>query len=238
MTTSSDTAALRDQLAGLRADLSGGGSVSEQLLRHLDRRLAAFEGRLARQLEDRLAEVITGAVSAAFGAVLPDTLRPAGQALIPALAPSLAGSVLSAVLPAFADGGIIDGPSLIGLAGEAGPEAVLPLSRGADGRLGVSVTGADGAGPPPVVLILRDRRSAGDADTAAFSDLGPERGPEPDSDLISELTGALGAELTTDRFDRLAGALEQAVGAAVATHLSALLDDARQTGSGGTGGAL
>lgn len=40
---------------------------------------------------------------------------------------------------AFADGGIIGGPTVfpLGLAGEAGPEAILPLSRGADGKLGV-----------------------------------------------------------------------------------------------------
>jgi phage-related minor tail protein len=33
----------------------------------------------------------------------------------------------------------------MGIAGEAGPEAILPLSRGADGRLGVK---AEGRGAP------------------------------------------------------------------------------------------
>jgi phage-related minor tail protein len=50
----------------------------------------------------------------------------------------------------FAAGGAIGMPSYfpltqggIGLAGEAGPEAILPLARGADGRLGVAThTGA------------------------------------------------------------------------------------------------
>jgi phage-related minor tail protein len=32
------------------------------------------------------------------------------------------------------------------LAGEAGPEAILPLARGADGRLGVRSQGSAGAG--------------------------------------------------------------------------------------------
>ena len=45
----------------------------------------------------------------------------------------------------FASGGVIGTPSYfpmlgggVGLAGEAGPEAILPLARGADGRLGVA----------------------------------------------------------------------------------------------------
>lgn len=52
-------------------------------------------------------------------------------------------------LTAFADGGVIGAPTMfplgggrLGLAGEAGPEAVLPLSRGADGRLGVAMQGS------------------------------------------------------------------------------------------------
>lgn len=50
------------------------------------------------------------------------------------------------VIP-FADGGIFDSPiffptrSGLGLMGEAGPEAIMPLSRGADGKLGVKASG-------------------------------------------------------------------------------------------------
>lgn len=53
---------------------------------------------------------------------------------------------------AFAKGGIIGTPTYfpmargaIGLAGEAGPEAIIPLSRGPDGRLGVASVGGGGA---------------------------------------------------------------------------------------------
>ncbi len=44
----------------------------------------------------------------------------------------------------FATGGVIGAPSYfplaggLGLAGEAGPEAIMPLSRGPDGRLGIA----------------------------------------------------------------------------------------------------
>lgn len=66
----------------------------------------------------------------------------------------LTGALRMAGLPAFAKGGVFDGlsayssqvvdrPTLFafangaGLMGEAGPEAIMPLSRGPDGRLGV-----------------------------------------------------------------------------------------------------
>jgi phage-related minor tail protein len=51
----------------------------------------------------------------------------------------------------FAKGGVIARPSFfplgsgrVGLAGEAGPEAIMPLARGPDGRLGVAASGAGG----------------------------------------------------------------------------------------------
>ena len=51
----------------------------------------------------------------------------------------------------FAKGGVVNSPTLFpmakgaGLMGEAGPEAVMPLSRGANGKLGVSASGGAGA---------------------------------------------------------------------------------------------
>ncbi|MEE4121167.1 MAG: phage tail tape measure protein [Paracoccaceae bacterium] len=57
---------------------------------------------------------------------------------------------------AFARGGVVSGPTTFpmrggtGLMGEAGPEAILPLERGPDGRLGVQAGG--GARPVQVVM--------------------------------------------------------------------------------------
>ncbi|WP_299982718.1 phage tail tape measure protein [uncultured Ruegeria sp.] len=54
------------------------------------------------------------------------------------------------VMP-FANGGVVSGPTMFpmrggtGLMGEAGPEAIMPLARGADGKLGVRTQGGERA---------------------------------------------------------------------------------------------
>ena len=59
------------------------------------------------------------------------------------------------VMP-FAKGGVVSSPTTFpmrggqGLMGEAGPEAILPLARGPDGRLGVHAS----AGGRPVTVIM------------------------------------------------------------------------------------
>ena len=59
-----------------------------------------------------------------------------------------AGGGLGAGISAFAEGGVVNAPHLfpigrgLGLMGERGAEAILPLSRGPDGRLGVASGGS------------------------------------------------------------------------------------------------
>ena len=56
----------------------------------------------------------------------------------------------------FAKGGVVSGPTIFpfangtGLMGEAGPEAIMPLSRGSDGRLGV--VAANGNSAPKITI--------------------------------------------------------------------------------------
>ena len=59
------------------------------------------------------------------------------------------GGAFSGGVQFFAKGGVVDGATPFGMSngnmgvmGEAGPEAIMPLSRGADGKLGVRVNGA------------------------------------------------------------------------------------------------
>src|SRR5690606_10196552 len=66
-----------------------------------------------------------------------------------------AGFAQGRVMP-FANGGVVSGPVSFamrggrGLMGEAGPEAIMPLTRGADGKLGVQAQG----GERPVHVVM------------------------------------------------------------------------------------
>ncbi len=79
--------------------------------------------------------------------------------------PFAKGGVPGHVVP-FAGGGVVSAPSYfpmggdVGLMGEAGSEAILPLQRSADGRLGVAASG--GGAPVNVVFNVTA------ADAASF----------------------------------------------------------------------
>ena len=101
-------------------------------------------GDVLRSLALRLSEL---ALKAAFKP-LTDSL---GSGLA-SLFPFAKGGVVGSPLPVpFAQGGVIASPiafplagNRLGLAGERGPEAILPLARGSDGRLGVRADGGAG----------------------------------------------------------------------------------------------
>jgi phage-related minor tail protein len=105
-------------------------------------------GDVLRTLALRLSDI---ALKAAFKP-LTDAL---GGALAGALAGGVAfakGGVIGRALPVpFAQGGVIASPvafpignGRLGVAGERGPEAILPLARGPDGALGVRAGSAGG----------------------------------------------------------------------------------------------
>jgi phage-related minor tail protein len=72
--------------------------------------------------------------------------------LFQGLSPFAKGGVVGSPMPTpFASGGVVASPvtfplggGQLGLAGEAGPEAILPLTRGSDGRLGVRAQSGGG----------------------------------------------------------------------------------------------
>ncbi|MGY6708366.1 MAG: phage tail tape measure protein [Rhizobiaceae bacterium] len=129
-----------------------------------------FEAALndLQQLSQDFGRQLTGALQGAVvnGRSLEDVLRRlalnlAGMALGQGLKPlqglfsSLFGQMLGGITP-FAKGGVVASPTYfgsgggLGLMGEAGAEAILPLARGADGRLGVA---AGGQGRPVNIVF-------------------------------------------------------------------------------------
>ena len=74
-------------------------------------------------------------------------------------------AALGAIKP-FAAGGVIGAPTYfpltqggVGLVGEAGPEAILPLARGPDGRLGVAAVSGRAAAGIVVHIATQDAES-------------------------------------------------------------------------------
>jgi len=104
-------------------------------------------GDVLRSLALKLSEI---ALKAAFKP-LTDAIGGSLERLVTGAA-FAKGGVIRAGLPVpFADGGVIASPiafplagGRVGLAGEGGPEAILPLARGPDGRLGVRAEAGGG----------------------------------------------------------------------------------------------
>lgn len=86
---------------------------------------------------------------------LQDTLSSGLNGLFSSLTGGAGGGSSTPVTP-FAKGGVVATPSFfpldrgLGVAGEAGPEAIIPLQRGNDGRLGI---GASNGGSPTSVVV-------------------------------------------------------------------------------------
>jgi phage-related minor tail protein len=151
--------------------------MNEQLTLQIGADTTGFERSLkSLQLDaDRFASILTQGLKSAVvsGNTLEDVLRSVGRqmasnALSIGLKPfenllgSAIGGLFSAVTP-FAKGGvsglgsgIVSTPSVfqngggLGLMGEAGAEAILPLARDANGRLGIA---GGGGGAPMTVNI-------------------------------------------------------------------------------------
>jgi lambda family phage tail tape measure protein len=92
-------------------------------------------------------------------------------------------------IQAFARGGIVNGPTLfpfakgIGLMGEAGPEAIMPLRRGRDGNLGVM---SSGGGTTNVVVNVDASGSEVEGDAGQAKALGNAISAAVQSELIKQ----------------------------------------------------
>lgn len=130
----------------------------------------AFDGLVfdGMKLSDALKQVAQTMADTVYNVAMKPVQQAAGGAVAETL-----NSVLSAIMPfaqggafaqgrvmPFAKGGVVAQATpfamrgATGLMGEAGPEAIMPLARGADGRLGVQTSGGS-ARPVTVVMNIQ-----------------------------------------------------------------------------------
>ncbi|WP_407496075.1 phage tail tape measure protein [Pseudooceanicola sp. MF1-13] len=149
------------ELRRMRVALAETGKDVQTLERGLSRGLKrALDGVVmdGAKLSDALEIVANSVISSAYNAaVKPVTNHFGGMiaqgvgGLFQNVLPFAKGGAVSQgrVMP-FADGGVVRGPTTFpmrgatGLMGEAGPEAIMPLTRGADGKLGVRTSSGGG----------------------------------------------------------------------------------------------
>lgn len=162
---------MMDEETDIGLDVSGAVTGLTRQMRALDSVTAQFGRSLSRALASGIAQ----------GKGFDDILKNIGQrfleiALRAAFKPleNSLGSMFSTFFSGFggfggfggsgptsffAEGGVVSTPHYfpmgrgMGIAGERGAEAILPLSRGPDGRLGVA-TGAGGQGPVRIVMNI------------------------------------------------------------------------------------
>ncbi|MEL7398415.1 MAG: phage tail tape measure protein [Pseudomonadota bacterium] len=151
-------AAFNTELGRMREAFAVTGQDVQTLERGFSRGLTrALRGAVLHgdSLSDALENLANSMINAAFNAAVRPVSNHIGGLLGDGLS-NLVGGILpfekgapfsqGRVQP-FASGGIVSSPTTFpmrggtGLMGEAGPEAIMPLSRGADGRLGVRAMG-------------------------------------------------------------------------------------------------
>lgn len=148
------------------------GALSTSIGRGLRR---AFDGLIfdGMKLSDALRDVARSMGESVYAAAMKPVQNAIGgtiasgmTSLLSGLFPFAQGGAFTQgrVMP-FARGGVISSPTSFamrggrGLMGEAGPEAIMPLARGADGRLGVQAAG--GGRAVSVVMNISTPDAAG-----------------------------------------------------------------------------
>lgn len=154
------------ELQQMRASLAATGTDVAALDKGISRGLRkAFDGLVfdGKNLSEALKTLAQSMIDATYRAALKPVTDQVGG-----LISSAVGGLVGGILPfadgasfsqgrvrPFASGGVVSGPVTfpmrggMGLMGEAGPEAIMPLARGADGKLGVRA-----AGGTPVHVVM------------------------------------------------------------------------------------
>ena len=157
----------RDEMTSVTREIERIGDLANGVARSVS---SAFRGAL---MEGKSLRSLLGDIGKAFADIaLKAAFKPL-EILASDVMKSLFAGLNPAVTP-FAKGGVIASPSYfplgsgLGLAGEAGPEAIMPLSRGPDGRLGVA--GGGGGVHVTFNVTAQDARSfaASEAEVSAM----------------------------------------------------------------------
>jgi hypothetical protein len=82
----------------------------------------------------------------------------------------------------------------MGLAGEAGPEAIMPLRRDSSGRLGVAAAGAAGGGTQVNVMVQNNHPSAG-------VDVQQQQRPDGGVDIVAVITSTMDQHVSNGGLD-------------------------------------
>ncbi len=161
-----------DRSADLAATLSAElGRMQQSMLltaSEADRFASGIGGGLKRAFDGlifdgmKLSDALKGIARSMADTAYNIAMKPIEDAVAGALAGSV-NNAISGIMPfadgaafsqgrvtAFAKGGVVSQPTHfpmrggLGLMGEAGPEAIMPLTRGANGKLGVAASGGGG----------------------------------------------------------------------------------------------
>ncbi|MCB1310703.1 MAG: phage tail tape measure protein [Sedimentitalea sp.] len=142
---------MRDSMAATGKDIAGVERGFSNGLRRAFDGVAVDGMKLSDALDTIAKSMIQTTYSAAIKPVanhLGGLLAQGVNGVVEGILPFANGGTFSQgrVVP-FANGGVVSGPvnfpmrGGLGLMGEAGPEAIMPLARGADGKLGVRSAG-------------------------------------------------------------------------------------------------
>ncbi len=133
-----------------------------------DRVAATLMGGFAKAATSgqALDKTLQGVLTSLSKVALNAGLQPLQQGLSALASSALGGGVGGGVpVTPFAQGGVVAAPTFfssgggLGLMGERGAEAIVPLARGPDGRLGVSAGGQGGAMNVTVNIAANDAES-------------------------------------------------------------------------------
>lgn len=157
-------------VAILSTEVDRNGAAAEKASSRYQVSSAKISGQLGRAFErlfvdgDKLGNVLTGLAQSISQTTYRAAMKPVtdhiaggiGGVLNGILGFADGGAFTQGKVTPFARGGVVSQPVTfpmrggLGLMGEAGPEAIMPLARGADGKLGVR----SGGGGRPVNVVM------------------------------------------------------------------------------------